>query len=577
MDRVMFPFIVGRPYQWLTLIVLVSGQASASDSTAMDHYQAVTEIRESQWPILGNEDATPQELEAALIELQRGLNYLDQPLIRELALGNLYLYYRGYNIRRDMAALYARLDRPGKVAEQLRRLREFGVSAGSVDRLREELPSSIQSDVSVAAELSAWEALDRLASGHAFETDFSPDIGQAEKVAGLSRVWKMAGDHFVHFDQVPALDWDRAYLETIDRVLDTSSTADYYRELMRFMARLEDGHSNVYPPDELHDQFYSRPPMMATRLGDQVIVHEVRSPELRALGLVPGVEVLAIDGQDVHDYVREHVQPYQSSSTQQDLDVRSYGYALFSGPADLPLSVKVRFGDGSEETLSVPRAGYDTIDQRALFERRTLSGGVEYLALDEFSSDRALEVWESAWPEIIEAPALILDLRNNGGGSSWPGYRILAHLIDQPVLPGRSWSRSNDSLRLARAPSVDFDPLESTTIEPIEGPRFQGPVVLLVGPRTFSAAEDMAMAFAVSGRGTIVGQATAGSTGQPLFFQLPGGGVARICAKRDTWPDGSDLVGKGVLPDVEVISTQSDFESGRDVVLEAGLEVLRNL
>jgi C-terminal processing protease CtpA/Prc len=78
----------------------------------------------------------------------------------------------------------------------------------------------------------------------------------------------------------------------------------------------------------------------------------------------------------------------------------------------------------------------------------------------------------------------------------------------------------------------------------------------------------------------LVGQRTNGSTGQPLLVELPGGVTARICTKWDSYPDGREFVGVGVIPDVEVYPTQREiadglWADGRDPVLDRGLEVLR--
>jgi C-terminal processing protease CtpA/Prc len=102
-------------------------------------------------------------------------------------------------------------------------------------------------------------------------------------------------------------------------------------------------------------------------------------------------------------------------------------------------------------------------------------------------------------------------------------------------------------------------------------------VALLVGPRTFSAAEDFAMAFDVMKRGILVGEATAGSTGQPLVFDLPGGGTARICVKRDSYPDGREFVGKGIQPTIVVAPTVADLRAGRDPVLERAVAALQEM
>ncbi len=72
----------------------------------------------------------------------------------------------------------------------------------------------------------------------------------------------------------------------------------------------------------------------------------------------------------------------------------------------------------------------------------------------------------------------------------------------------------------------------------------------------------------------MVGTATAGSTGQPMMFGLPGGGSARICVKRDTYPDGREFVGRGITPHVIVNPTVDDVRAGRDRVLESAAEIL---
>lgn len=87
-------------------------------------------------------------------------------------------------------------------------------------------------------------------------------------------------------------------------------------------------------------------------------------------------------------------------------------------------------------------------------------------------------------------------------------------------------------------------------------------MIILTSSRTFSAAEDFVAAFKSLKRGLVVGEATGGSTGQPLLINLPGNGSARICTKRDQFADGDDFVGKGVLPDKEVKPTVGDFRKG---------------
>jgi carboxyl-terminal processing protease len=112
-------------------------------------------------------------------------------------------------------------------------------------------------------------------------------------------------------------------------------------------------------------------------------------------------------------------------------------------------------------------------------------------------------------------------------------------------------------------------------INPDGNPFYSKPIVLLVGARTFSAAEDYAAAFKFMNRGKLIGQPTGGSTGQPISFDLPGGGTARICAKRDFYPDGKEFVGIGIIPDIPITPSIKDFENGNDTVRNKALQLLK--
>ena len=113
-------------------------------------------------------------------------------------------------------------------------------------------------------------------------------------------------------------------------------------------------------------------------------------------------------------------------------------------------------------------------------------------------------------------------------------------------------------------------------IEPETAESFLRPVVVLIGPETNSAAEDFVVPLHAAARATIAGQKSRGSTGQPLRFSFLDGKIrGRVCTKRDTYPDGREFVGVGIIPDVEINPVPADIAAGRDVVLEKAVEILR--
>ena len=88
-----------------------------------------------------------------------------------------------------------------------------------------------------------------------------------------------------------------------------------------------------------------------------------------------------------------------------------------------------------------------------------------------------------------------------------------------------------------------------------------------------SACEDFVEPSKDSGRATLVGETTQGSSGLPFFYDFHNGMSIKIAVKRDYFPDGSQFEGVGIKPDVEVRTTIEDMKTGRDPVLEKALEL----
>ena len=197
---------------------------------------------------------------------------------------------------------------------------------------------------------------------------------------------------------------------------------------------------------------------------------------------------------------------------------------------------------GDSQFLMRPGHGFDV---------RELDGGGGYVNLPSFSDAAIVKQFEQELPRIRQAKGLIFDVRGNGGGNSAPAWGIVRHVTDRSI-PKTTWRpRLYRPAYRAWGRDDEWHHGGQEYVRPAADP-FTGPVAVLVGPATFSAAEDFVAVLHASERATVVGRPTGGSTGQPLRVELPGGGGARVCTKRDTYPDGRDFVGVGIEPDVVV-------------------------
>jgi C-terminal processing protease CtpA/Prc len=423
------------------------------------------------------------------------------------------------------------------------------------------------------------------------ERDATPMLSDADKIHGLSLLWQEANYNFAFFDQVPHLNWDSTYRAFIPQVLESRSTLEYYRTLQRFLALLEDGHTWVSLPRELRRQHAMSYPWLLTRNVDGEAY--VRNVGRHLAELIPiGSVVDAVDGLPTIEYAHDAVLPYVAASTEHDRWERALRQ-LLEGPAEDSVRILLTTPGGDRRALTLARdrrtrdsAWLDSTPDRPRFELRWLNDSIAYVALNTFNDPAVVTDFEMHLEELASARALVIDVRYNGGGNSGVGYGVAAYLTTDTLATSRWRTREHIAARKAWGAGgseryADYARMDAWVdggshgaVAPADGQRLVLPTVVLQDHGTFSAAEDFLVVMDQLPHVTTVGRPSGGSTGQPLSLELPGGGRAWICTKRDTFPDGRDFVGVGIAPDIVVRTTVGDVRAGRDPVLDRAIEQL---
>lgn len=427
----------------------------------------------------------------------------------------------------------------------------------------------------------------------------------SEKVYGLSKFWQEVNYNFIYFNRVDQKQWDSTYVALIEKVQKTENDYEYYRLMQRFCALLKDGHTNIYLPENIQAN------LLKTMFGDyriflknidhKAIVTRVNPSKKDILPI--GSEILAVNEFPVKEYISKFVSPYISTSTSHLLE-------------DIATAEMLMGIDGQHYQLKIKKPNGEILDLVVTHSKCTETelypsdnstfnlldfnwhdNQIAYVALNSFQDQSIDSIFISKLPELYNAKALIIDLRKNEGGNGDYGLEILQYLIPNKKVYGaksrtrnlisayKAWGEmvtpqdtANNSdyskayLNFIGEYYYDF-PNTPTTLK-TKHKRLIVPTVVLIGHSTNSAAEDFLLYAHQQPHFTKIGSPTSGSTGQPYYFTLPGGAPARVCTKQDTYPDGSEFVGHGVQPDIEVAITLSDYLNGKDPVLEKALEHL---
>lgn len=417
-----------------------------------------------------------------------------------------------------------------------------------------------------------------------------------EKIYGLSRFWSEASYNFVYMYKIDQSVWNNSYKEAITNVQKTNNDYEYFRELQRLCAILKDGHTQVYLPEEVQGQVmitnFGEYRLSLTNVQGKVFVYDVNKSKHKEIPV--GSEIVKVNGLSTQEYQRKFVDPYIAASTQNALDTKS-AYNLLAGLEGDNYRIELKTPAGEirrfnlihaktieEESASVPTGN------RGIFEFKWLKNEIAYVAIRTFNDISVVSDFDSNLSELNKAKSIIIDIRDNSGGSGKNALNIAKYFVSGDTIYGaRNYSReiiptqraigsfltAQDTIQgksqwgISKEEATNFynaylgSKFYTFEYKPTVAQtniKFTVPTVILCNSNKASAAEDFLIYLYNEKNIKRVGDYTNGSTGQPLQIDLPGNTTAWICTKKVTLPNNEEFVGIGIKPHILVKTNLSD-------------------
>lgn len=425
--------------------------------------------------------------------------------------------------------------------------------------------------------------------------------------------------------------WDRY---TPRRVLDTAfarlerraaqpmTDMDFYHDVALLLAQLRCDHTKAELPRSITQYRTTQPtflPMRVRIFGDRIFVETgaglARGTEIRAINGITAKDVIArlsryvaVDG--FTDFVRTARLESDGDLMGNDLDhywpfefgfARSWTLTLVNAAGATTTVTRAPITYAAWQALG----DAETVDFRTGTSWRPLDDSTALLTVRSFVNYRTPVSVDSLYGALFDAVRargvkhLVVDLRDNGGGSDDASWGLVRHLITEPVEPLKAVRRRtiNVAPELRRAFETWGD--ASSVISPMRlafsrrddgwyAERFATPTlrparrgftgrVSILTSRHNSSGATMLLAVlqqagARTGRIRLVGEETGGSAegptaGQILFLRLPASGArVRIPLKR-TDVNVPFVAGLGVFPDIDATETIDDLRANRDRAL----------
>jgi hypothetical protein len=194
---------------------------------------------------------------------------------------------------------------------------------------------------------------------------------------------------------------------------------------------------------------------------------------------------------------------------------------------------------------------------------------------------------------------LVIDLRNNGGGSLANSYKLLSYLIDTPSTqtlrtairnyPLKKHTRGNIWFKFTRfaykvigeKKTVNDTDYFVYTIRPRKKNHFGGHTYVLINGGSFSASSLVAAYLKTTRRTTFIGEETGGTlegcnAGITPYYKLPNTKVrVRMPAFRIVHDVTPAITGQGVIPDYKIEYSLKDIMRRRDLEMQKVKELLQ--
>lgn len=374
---------------------------------------------------------------------------------------------------------------------------------------------------------------------------FVPSLGSGEQVSGVSSAKEKKDPYnslaarlsevedIIADDSLDSYDLDAATMNVFNAFASTTEDAYLrYYDPARYASLMHDSSGSYAGVGVLFSEYN----------GSAYVVDVFDGSVAQAAGVRRGDFVEAIDG--------DRGQEWSINEVTSSLD-RGEGETVvvtWRRPATLEAE------GGEELTTTLTCSKYDVKNVSG-----TLSGTVGYLTVKQLTQNSS-ELVKNAVIDLAAqgATSYVLDLRDNPGG-------YLTQSVDIASLFVKSGT-------IVQIQTKDGKSAKSAT----GNVATDKPLVVLVNGNTAAAAEVLAAALQENQRATLVGSSTLGKGSVQVVRELSFGGALRYTAAYYLSPQGRDINGVGVTPNVSVgLGSDATVDNQKSLALETAQSLAR--
>jgi carboxyl-terminal processing protease len=409
------------------------------------------------------------------------------------------------------------------------------------------------------------------------------ELSATERLENFEILWE-AIDQYYSFFSHKSIDWQKVKRDYLPRIKRARGCIAYYQVLSAMLDELQDAHARFWNFKVDRPRLYSPKVWIDQIEGHAVVTVVPNDSEAFVKGVRPGATITHVDGFPV----ATKIQQIRSSMPATPSDRYSIALAyrgLLDGQKNSVANVRYSLA-GSKRFANVELRRTTTHLETAWPWRQlsmtypmtegkflwtgVLPSGYGYIRIISFrGKEKIADEFDRALETLRNLPGLVIDIRDNCGGTGISQKRMIGRLITTKKVVGTSFLKNGPGHQ-------DFKKF-NPEISPCGDWQYTKPVVLLVNVFTESAAELFACRMQSAQRAILIGTTTRGNvTGDHVNVFLPCKLVARISTGCIANLEGRIIEVNGNAPDITCEQTIQDLIHGEDSILGRAIQTLRN-
>jgi carboxyl-terminal processing protease len=405
-------------------------------------------------------------------------------------------------------------------------------------------------------------------------------LSVAEKTELEARIYADVKMYFAHWEAIPNFDLNHEFSAYVVEALEAPDRLAFDLATLHCFAKLHNGHTTFYD-----NVLWGTERPVGFHLRDLGGIFVVQNSRLAVM--TNGSVVRQIAGKPVADFLAQKLAYVPASSERGGVD------SLFWMPYLFPIRFDVVLDDGRAVTIDRHRQSL-TAEASRRVELRWIKPDIVVMRIPSFEEPSQEAEARRLLSTFSSVKVLILDVRGNSGGSTperflddligepWRNFssvtplhiasnEAVAHVPREAVPPdafirGYLAAFDGDERLELRRPALPSKTISGSQV-------FRGQVIVLSDRGCASACEDFVAAVKISKRGTIVGENSDGTTGQPFMENFGDGFSFRVSTKREYLADGTPFEGVGIAPDTPVAISIDDVKAGHDPAMATALDI----